>query len=97
MRLQQIFYYTACTTARNSDLGSIAGNLDAGAVDILGLNASLALADVGLCPLFDADGLNLDESGGVSGLEAAELVHGGLLLVVETLQEILANDRIVTS
>lgn len=36
-------------------------------------------------PLFDADGLNGDESSGVSGLEATELVHGGLLLVVETL------------
>ena len=56
------------------------------AIDILGRHASLSLADVGLCPLFDPDGLDLDEAGGVSGLESTELVHGGLPRVVQTLQ-----------
>ena len=37
-------------------------------------------------PLFDANGLNLNESRGVDGLEATELIHRRLVLVVKTLQ-----------
>ena len=35
--------------------------------------------------LFDADGLDSDEASRVRRLEAAKLVHRGLLLIVETL------------
>lgn len=44
------------------------------------------------CALLDTNGLDLDESGGVSGLEPTELVHGGLLLVVQTLVRRTALD-----
>lgn len=82
----------------------IVPSLNTSSVDILGLNAGLALGDVGLSPsvfrslverrwfgfvlclLFDADGFDLNESSGVGGLKATELVHGRLLLVVETLE-----------
>ena len=36
--------------------------------------------------LFDPDRFDRNESGGICGLEATELVHGGLVLVVQTLQ-----------
>jgi len=35
--------------------------------------------------LFDPYGLDLDESGRIRRLEATELVHGGLVLVIQTL------------
>ena len=35
--------------------------------------------------LFDPDGFDLDEAGGVGGFEATKLVHGGLNGIVETL------------
>lgn len=67
-------------------------SLSAGTVDILTSDASLTLAVVGLGPLFDADGLDCNETGGIGGLEATELVHGGLLGVVETLLGLTALD-----
>ena len=41
------------------------------------------MADVGLSPLFDANRLDLYEPGGVSGLKTAELIHTGLLGVIQ--------------
>ena len=41
------------------------------------------MADVGMSPLFDANRLDLDEPGGVGGLETAELIHTGLLGVIQ--------------
>ena len=77
------------------------GSLNASSVHVFGLDASLALARVGLCPseaddqhvqhlamdhiLFDSDALDLDETGRVGRLEPAELVHGRLAFVIQTL------------
>lgn len=43
------------------------------------------------CLLFDADGLDLNEASRVGRLEATELVHGGLLLVVQTLHRTISH------
>jgi hypothetical protein len=59
--------------------------LNTASVHILWRNTSLALADIGLSPLFNPDRFDLDETGGIGWLEATELVHGGFLLIVQTL------------
>lgn len=41
--------------------------------------------EIGVCLLFDADGLDLNETCSIRRLESTEFVHGGLLLVIEPL------------
>lgn len=53
------------------------------AVDIFWCDAGLTMADVGLSPLFDPNRLDLDEPGGVGGLETTELIHTRLLGVIQ--------------
>ena len=53
------------------------------------------MADIRLSPLFNTNGLDLDEPRGVGGLETAELIHTGLLGVIQAFVRVsFLNDHI---